>query len=98
MSSLRYSVSYTKLGIGNLSLTKTSLWELKFTGPQVLRYVSKHWYTKKNCLTNCTKSKMLTQRLVFFPIDWYENGLLFTKRRQIMNKTIGYSYARTIMS
>ena len=32
------------------------------------------------------------------PVKWDENNLLFTKRFQVMNKIIGYSFARTVMN
>ena len=46
----------------------------------------------KNTLTNYSKSDILKKRLVLLPVDWDENGILFTKRLHTMNKIIGYSY------
>ena len=46
----------------------------------------------QNTLTNYSKSDILKKRLVLLPVDWDENGILFTKRLHTMNKIIGYSY------
>ena len=45
----------------------------------------------KNILTNYTKFYLKRKRLVLLPVDWDKNGLLFTKRIHIKDKTIGYS-------
>ena len=51
----------------------------------------------KDTSTNYTKSDTITKRLVLLPVDWYKNGLRFTKRLHMKKKIIGYSQARTIM-
>ena len=45
----------------------------------------------KNLLTNYTRFDILTKILVFLPVDWDKNGLLFTKWLHIMNKVTGYA-------
>lgn len=50
----------------------------------------------KKILTNNTKSDILTKKLVLLHVDWDKNGLLFTKRLHIINKTIGYSLQEPI--
>ena len=52
----------------------------------------------KNTITDHTKSDILTGRLVLWPVDWDKNGLLFTKRLQMMNQINGYPNARTIIN
>ena len=44
----------------------------------------------KKLLINYTKSD-IKKMLVLLPVDWDKNGLPFTKRFYMMNKTIGYS-------
>ena len=45
----------------------------------------------KNTLTYFIKSDLTSKRLVFLPVDWDKNGLLFTKRFRMTNKNVGYS-------
>ena len=42
-----------------------------------------------------TISDKLTHRLVLLPVVWDDNDYLFTKRLQMMNKVISYSYANS---
>ena len=45
----------------------------------------------KSTLSNGAKSDLLTKRLVWVPVNWDENGILFTKRLHMTNKIICYS-------
>ena len=54
----------------------TITWKSETTLPYILRCTST---TVQNTVTNLTKSDLFTKRLVFLPIDWDKNGLLFTK-------------------
>ena len=47
---------------------------------------------EKTCyLINCTKSDILTNRLVSLLVDWNGNSLLFTKQLHMMNIIIDFS-------
>ena len=52
----------------------------------------------ENTSTNYNKTDTLTKGSVLLPVDWDESGLLFTERLHMKTKTIGYSYAMTIVN
>ena len=51
-----------------------------------------HFNTQfKTCLPTVPNPICKQNKLVLLPVDWDENGLLFTKRLHMMNKIIGHS-------
>ena len=93
---LRYSVSLRKNNLWHTIIYKDDFMLTEINTS--LNSVTKINAPFKNTSTNNTKSDVLTKTLVFLPVDWDKNTLLFTKLLNLMNKFIGFSQTRIFMN
>ena len=55
-------------------------------------------YSLQTYLEHLQQVRYVTKNISVLPVVCDKNNLVFKKRIQIMNKVIGYSYAKTIMN
>ena len=93
---LRYSVSQTKFNLWQVITHKDYFMKVKITiaSNSEMRINTQF----KNHFNQLYQNRYINRRLMLLPVDRNNDGLLFIEWLHMMNKIIGYSYARTVMN